>query len=197
MRFATVLLACLPLLGLFGCNELEIQDYGCLEGLEEICVLVDTPLIKYIGSTEETEISAQFDSLRLWQETIIQKSLEKHGIPTSLPHMCTEYPERVLQFDATIYSAMGGTPQHHYVLQMRLDLTEAVNVARSKGNMGILAVTWERQYPATLYDVSRIIPYLGVATENMLIEFEHDLIDANQNRLAGYEKKSFVNLHDN
>ena len=197
MRFAIVMLTCLPLLGLFGCNELEIQDYGCLEGLEEICVLVDTPLVKYIGSDEESEISAQFDSLRLWQETTMKESLEKHGIPTTLPYMCTEYPKRILQFDATIYSAFGGTPQHHYVLQMRLDLTEAVNVARAKGNMGIEAVTWERQYPATLYDASSIVPYLGLATENMLIEFEHDLIDENQNRLAGYEKRPFRHHHDN
>lgn len=197
MKFAIATLICLPLFGLYGCNDLEIQEYGCLEGLEETCVLVDTPFIKYIGSTDETEISAKFDSLRLWQETNLQKSLEKHGIPTTIPGMCTEYPKRILQFYTTIYSAFGGTPQHHFVLHMRLDLTEVVRVKRAEGYMDIEAVTWEREYPATLYDVASIIKYLGLATENMLIEFEHDLIDANQDRLAGYEKRPFAHLHDN
>ena len=69
---------------------------------------------------------------------------------------------------------------------------ELAILERSAKRIEIPSITWQRIYPATLFDSESIPRYIQVATENMLIEFEHDLIDSNPNRLLGSEKREFV-----
>lgn len=192
MKIAIAVLASLPLMGIMGCKDVQdIRDYGTLEGLDEVCLLVEPPSLSYFGSTQDTTASAMFDSLRLWQETTIKKSLERHGIKVTLSNTCTEYPKRFLEFYTNVITVLGGTSNQHYLLQMRFNLTEVAHIKRADDDLDMLAVTWEREYPVTLFDETRIAPFLGLATENMLIEFEHDLIDMNQDRLGGFEKRPF------
>lgn len=86
MKIAIAVLASLPLMGIMGCKDVQdIRDYGTLEGLDEVCLLVEPPSLSYFGSTQDTTASAMFDSLRLWQESTIKRASKDTGLKSLSP----------------------------------------------------------------------------------------------------------------
>ena len=148
MRFASALLIYLPLLGLYGCGPREINFTESLEGLDEVYLDVQAP---YQGDEK-------FDSLRVWQETLIAESLEKHGVLQFQNEKDDQLPKRTLEFETTIIDVFPGTLGQHYLARMRFTLSEIVRVKRSRRTLDIQAVTWERDYPVTFFEIEEILP---------------------------------------
>lgn len=182
MKIAIAVLFCTPLLAQLGCGPRKIYIPESLDGLDEVHLSVISPY----------EEDKEYDSLRIWQKALIAESLEKHGIHIYKPKTDFKLPKRFLEYETRITSVFPDTQFHHYLVRMRLHLTERANIKRPDRTINMPATTWDRNYVAWFTDERDIISYLKVSTENMLIEFENFLIEDNPDRLSGFEKRPYI-----
>ena len=180
MKFALAMLTCFTILVQLGCRPQKLNFPECLAGLDEVHLKILTP---YEGDKE-------YDSLNTWQKEHISESLEKHGVHVYKLKSDFELPKRFLEYESRITDVFPNTTYHQFLVRIRLSLREIVTIERPGQNLRMEAITWERSYVAHFSDERDIIAFLEIVTDNMLIEFENDLIEDNPDRLSGFEKRT-------
>lgn len=179
MKFVLALLIGFTASLLVGCNSQKLNFPECLKGLDEVHLKILTP---YEGDKE-------YDSLNAWQKAHIAESLEKHGVQVYKLKADFELPKRFLEYESRITDVFPNTAYHQYLVRIRLSLRELVDIERPGQAIHMEATTWNRNYVAHFTDERDIIPFLRIATDNLMIEFENTLIDDNLSRLSEFKKQ--------
>ena len=160
-------------------QELDLFDLG---GLSAVYLSVDTA--DGIRDVMTRMIDRQYK--------LIESSLRQHGIEVLKNEADIGPHDGMMMFMTNVIEVPIGGDCAHYVVRLRFELVEFTRLHRDGKELQIPAITWQRNYPATFFDSDDIPHYIEIATENMLIEFEHALIDSNPVRFSGFEKRKFL-----
>jgi len=183
MKPLLLILACLPTLPQSACTQPQELDLFDLGGLSAVYLSVDT-------SDDIRDVMTRMIDR---QYKLIESSLKRHGIDVLKNEADIGPHDGMMLFMTNVIDVPVGGDCAHYVVRLRFELAEFTRVHRDGKEIQIPAITWQRNYPATFFDSDDIPHYIEIATENMLIEFEHDLIDSSPVRLSGFEKRKFAN----
>lgn len=182
MKPLLLILACLFSLSQSACTQPQEHDLFNLEGLSAVYLSVDT-------SDDIRDVMTRMIDR---QYKLIESSLRHHGIDV-LKNVADIGPhDGMMLFMTNVIDVPVGGDCAHYVVRLRFELAEFTRLRRGGKEIQIPAITWQRNYPATFFDSDDIPHYIEIATENILIEFEHDLIDGNPTMLSEHEKREFV-----
>ena len=160
-------------------QELDLFDLG---GLSAVYLSVDSA--DNIRGVMTRMIDRQYK--------LIESSLKRYGIDVLRNETDIGPHDGMMLFMTNVIDVPVGGDCAHYVVRLRFELAEFTKLHRGGKDIQIPAITWQRSYPATFFDSDDIPHYIEVATENMLIEFEHDLIDGNPTIAKKHEKREFV-----
>lgn len=181
MRISALVILAIALLSLLGCKEHKMHLPETLTGLDEVHLSIKSPDDK----------NDEYEALCNWQRALFSESLEKHGIQIFKPKTDFKLPKRFLEYETRITPVFEGTPAHHFLVRASLRLSERASIERPTQSLEMLTVTWDRNYAAWFTEESDLVSYIRVSTDNMLIEFENQLIEDNPDQLAGFIKRPY------
>lgn len=182
MKPLLLILALLSALPQSACTKPTELDLFNLGGLSAVYLSVDT-------SDDIRDVMTRMIDR---QYKLIESSLRQHGIEVLKNEADIGPQDGMMLFMTNVIDVPVGGDCAHYVVRLRFELVEFTRVDRDGKELQIPAITWQRSYPATFFDSDDIPHYIEIATENMLIEFEHDFIDGNTSRMGNFKKRDFV-----
>ena len=182
MKPLLLILACLLALPQSADSQPQELDLFDLGGLSAVYLSVDSA--DNIRDVMTRMIDRQYK--------LIESSMKDHGIDVRKSETDIGPHDGMMQFMTNVIEVPVGGDCAHYMVRLRFELVEFTRLHRDGKEIQIPAITWQRSYPATFFNSDDIPRYIEIATENMLIEFEHDLIDGNPMSMKEFEKREFV-----